>query len=1096
MKHRKKAYRKVILREVRYTLSRFLAIFAIVAIGVGFLAGLLASTPDMRLTADAYYDDADMMDLRVLSTLGLSDDDIAAIRETEGVAAVMPAYSADVLVEAMDASNVVARIHSLPLGQLDDTQGGYQNRVSLVSGRMPEEPGECVVLRTKTLSGVEAGDVITLSADNSDLTEVLAAPSFTVVGFVETPYYMSIEDESSTIGAGRVQLTLYTGEESFAYPAWTEAFVLVEGAGALNTFYDEYEDLVGTAQDHIETLAQTQAVVRYDTIVAEAEDKLAKGQKEYDDAKAEADKELADALQELEDGRKQLEDGEKQLADSKQETADGKQQLEDAKQKLEEGREELAAQKEAYAATIEEQEQQLADAQKEYDDGKAKLDAAKEELDAAKAAIDEAEQTLAYLQSIGQTEAAAQIEAQLAQQKPAYEAALAAYTENAAVLEQAAAELQAGQEALEAGKQQAQAEFDAAQRELDEGQAEIDANEQKIADAEKQIADAEKTLADSRQELEDGQAEYDKAKAEADEKLADAQAELEDARQAIADIDQPEWYVLDRNTNVSYVSFESNASKVEAIAKVFPIFFFLVAALVALTTMTRMVEEERTQIGVLKALGYTRGAIAFKYLLYAGSASILGSVFGLLVGFKVFPTVIWNAYGIMYTLPPIITAFHVPFALASSLAAIFCTMAATLSACIGSLKETPARLMLPRAPKAGKRVFLEYITPLWSRLKFTQKVTARNLIRYKKRFFMTVIGIAGCTALLLTGFGLRDSIGDIVDKQFGELYQYNLIVSLHDSDALQKDAALAAAVQDSGQLTGSLLTAQETGDLYAGDNTTSATLFVPQESQRLQDFVTLRDRRSGDAIPFTDDKVLLTEKQASVLGVKAGDTIEVRNADGQSATFTLGGVIENYVDGTLYIPPALYTAAFGEPEYLTLIGTTPEGTTAEERDALATTLLACEEVQSVSMTDDIQTTFANMVNNINYIVIVLIISAAALAFVVLYNLTNINITERQKELATIKVLGFYDREVSAYIYRETAILTIIGAAVGLVLGIFLHAFVVRTAEVDMVMFGREIKWLSYVISAAMTLFFSFLVNLVMGRKMKKIDMVESMKAGE
>ena len=1091
MKQRKRAYRKVILREVRYTLSRFLAIFAIVALGVGFLAGLLACTPDMRLTVDQYYDDAAIMDVRLLSTLGLSEEDIAAIRATDGVRAVMPAYSADVLVNALESSDVVARVHSLPLAQDD----GYLNRVELVSGRLPEAPGECVVLQTKTLEGIAVGDTIPLAADNEDLTDVLAVDGFTVVGLVHTPYYMSIESESSTIGAGSVELTLYTGEDSFAYPAYTEAFVLVEGAAALTAFSDEYDAAVDTVQDRLETLGETQAQARYDEIRQEAEDKLAEGQQEYDDAKAKADQELANAQQKLEDGRQALEEGEQELARSREEAADGKAKLEQAKQELADGRQELADQEAAYASTLAEKEQELADGQAQYDEGKAQLDAAKQELDAAKAAIDQAEETLAYLESIGQTEAAAAIEAELAEKKPAYEQGLAAYNTNAAKLDATAAALQQGREELDAAKQTAEAEFAAAREKLDAAAAEIAANEQTLADADEQIAAGEKELAASRQELADGQAEYEQAKAEADEKLAEGLAEIEDARQQIEEIAEPAWYVLDRNTNVSYASFDSNVSKVEAIARVFPIFFFLVAALVVLTTMTRMVEEERTQIGTLKALGYTRGAIAFKYLLYAGVASVLGSVCGLLVGFKVFPTVIWNAYGIMYTAPPIIAKFHVSYALVSSLAMIFCAVMATLAACIGSLKETPARLMLPRAPKAGKRVFLERITPLWSRMKFTHKVTARNLIRYKKRFFMTVIGIAGCTALLLTGFGLRDSIGDIVDKQFGELYKYNLVVSLQDGDSLEKDAALAAQVEDTAQIEATLLTAQETGDLTANGKTTSATLVVPREGDRLADFVVLRERRSQDPVSFAQDSVLLTEKQASTLGVKAGDTIEVTNADGKTATFTLGGVIENYVQGTVYMPPALYADAFGEPTYTILLGRTGDAT-QEERDALSTALLTSDEVQSVSFTNDIQKTFADMVNNIDYIVVVLIVSAAALAFVVLYNLTNINITERQKELATIKVLGFYDREVSAYIYRETAILTLIGAAVGLVLGIFLHAFVVRTAEVDMVMFGREIKWLSYVLSAALTLFFSFLVNLVMARKIRKIDMVESMKAGE
>lgn len=1081
----KRTYRKVILREVRFSLSRFLAIFAIVALGVGFLAGLLAATPDMRLSVDDYYDRMNIMDVRVLSTLGLSEEDIAAIRQADGVEQVEPGYTADVLTNAMDAEDVVTRVHSLPAG------GSALNQIKLVAGRLPEKPGECVMLKTKTLTGVEEGDVIPLSAENDDLTDVLAVEGFTVVGLVETPYYMSIEKETSTVGAGHVQLTLYAGEDSFAYPAYTEANVLVKGAKALNAFTDEYEAAVDTVQNALEDLGKTQAVVRFEEVKGEAEDKL------------------ADARGELEDGRRELADGEKALADAKKKLSDGEKELTDgkaalaeAKRKLADGEKELADQRAAYAAEIADKEKALRESEDKLTAGKAALADAKKTLDETAAQIAQAEKTIAYLLSIGQTEQAAALQAQLDEQRPAYEAGLAAYDQQAGTLAASEKELTAGKAALAAGKAQAEKAFAAAQKELDDGAAEIARNEKKLADAQKELDDGraeiaanEKKLTDARQKLTDGQAEYDKAKAEADEKLADAKADIEDAEKKIADISEPEWYVLDRNTNVSFASFGSNATKVEAIAKVFPIFFFLVAALVALTTMTRMVEEERTQIGVLKALGYTRGAIAFKYLLYAGAASILGSVFGLLVGFQVFPMVIWNAYRILYTLPELFTPFNVPYALAASLSAIACTMLATLAACMESLKENPARLMLPRAPKAGKRVFLERITPLWSRMKFTHKVTARNLIRYKKRFFMTVIGIAGCTALLLTGFGLRDSIGDIVGKQFGELYQYNLTASFKDEDAPRADETVKAVLEDKSRVTDYLMTYQESGDLYAGNKTTEATLYVPESTSRLPDFIVMRERKSGKAVPFDGSGVLLTEKQAEALGVKAGDTLRVRNADGKSGEFRLAGIIENYVQGALYIPRELYEAAFGAPAFTTLIGRTA-GNTQADRDAVSAALLKSDQVQSAMFTDDIKGSFADMVSNIDYIVIVLIISAAALAFVVLYNLTNINITERQKELATIKVLGFYDKEVSAYIYRETAILSIIGTLAGLVLGIFLHAFVVKTAEVDMVMFGREIKWLSYLLAAAMTMFFSFLVNLVMGRKMKKIDMVESMKAGE
>ena len=684
----------------------------------------------------------------------------------------------------------------------------------------------------------------------------------------------------------------------------------------------------------------------------------------------------------------------------------------------------------------------------------------------------------------------------MAPQKAEYQAGQAAYDEQTAALAASERQLEEGTAALAAAEKalaDGKAELEIRRQEADDA---IAAAEQKLADSRAAIADGEKQLADARQELADGETEYADGKKEADDKLSEAAQEIEEAQTEIDDIAMPEWMVLDRHANVSFVSFESNTEKVEAIAKVFPLFFFLVAALVALTTMTRMVEEERTQIGTLKALGYGKGAIAAKYALYCGAASVAGSVFGLLVGFQVFPTVIWGAYGIMYDLPKLIASFRLPLALASSLAAVACTLIAALSACYGSLTECAARLMLPRAPKPGKRVFLERIGPLWSRMRFTHKVTARNLIRYKKRFFMTVIGIAGCTALLVTGFGLRDSIGDIVDKQFGEIFRYNLTVNMKDPEAVAGDPAVRSLLEDTGRVSASLALHEEEVDVQNGGKTGTANLTIPQDAQRLPDFITLRERKSGKAVPFPAEGAILTEKLAETLGVKVGGEVTVTDGDGNSAVLRVSGITENYVRGYLYLSPETYTSAFGKtPSYDSLAAIVPD-ISQENRDEISTLLLKCEGVRSAQFTTDLSKSFDDMMKNIDTIVMVLIVCAGLLAFVVLYNLTNINITERQKEIATIKVLGFFDKEVSAYVYRETAVLSLIGTGCGLLLGIALHAFVVKTVEVDMVMFGRAIKGMSFLFAAVLTLLFSVLVSLVMYRKLKKIDMVESMKAGE
>ena len=1117
----KRTFRKDILRQIRGTFSRFFAIFAIVALGVGFLAGLLATTPDMRLSVDRYYDETHMMDIRVLSTMGLTDGDLDEIRKIDGVEAVMPAYSADMLVNMKSDDTAVTRLHSLPF---NDLQGENSlNRVVLLEGRLPQAAGECVMESEKMLgSSLSIGDTLRLSDENENLTDTLAAGELTIVGKVRSAYYFSIEKESSSIGKGAVDLFLYTVPETFRLDVYTDIFVTVGGARELTAFSDTYDDAVQPVMDRLEALGEKRVVVRRDEIVGEATGELADAQKEYDEKKQEAEEQLADAQQklidardeiekaerELADGRKELEDGEHQAADAEKTLADALSQIEDGEKALADGRKQFARDKAAAEKELAAKEQELAAVRKELDSSAGKLSAFKAQLDEGKQKIDQAKAMIGALTAAGKTEEAAALAAQLEPQEKEYNKKLELYTQQSAEFTTAEEQWSEGKAQLEAGRKTAEAELAAAQARLDEsekmlaasraewqrGKAELEENQRTLADARAELSSGERELADAKGKLADGEKEYADSKREADEKLSDARKKLDDAEQQIADIETPEWFVLNRHANVSYVSFEGNAEKVEAIAKVFPIFFFLVAALVALTTMTRMIEEQRTQIGTMKALGYSKGSIAFKYLLYAGSATITGSICGLLIGFKVFPTVIWGAYEIMYTLPPLLAPFNVKYALISSIAAIVCTLLATFAACYGTLIEAPARLMLPRAPKPGKRVFLERIKPLWSRLKFTHKVTVRNLIRYKKRFFMTVFGIAGCTALLLTGFGLRDSISDIVGKQFNEIAQYNTIIQFKN-----QEAAVGADMQSilgDGRFTGYLSVHQANADVTVGNKTQSATLYVPQEAEKLKQFITLRERRSGRDVPFKEDRVVVTEKMAEKLGVKEGSVIQVKDADNRTAQFTVGGITENYVYSYVYIPPALYAQAFGgEPEYLTMIATLAD-TSRGNRDALTETLLEYDDISSVQFTTDLSEQFSDVIKNIDYIVVVLIISAGLLAFVVLYNLTNINITERQREIATIKVLGFFDREVSAYVYRETALLSLIGTAAGLILGIFLHAFVVKTAEVDIVMFGRSIKPLSFVLAAVMTLVFSVLVNLVMHRKLKKIDMVESMKSGE
>ena len=656
-----------------------------------------------------------------------------------------------------------------------------------------------------------------------------------------------------------------------------------------------------------------------------------------------------------------------------------------------------------------------------------------------------------------------------------------------------------GKRQLEDGKRQ----LDDGWATLTDKQVELNDAKQQIADAYAELADARAELDDARQTIEenkqklaDGEIEYADAKAEAEQELADARAEIEDAQSKVDEIEYPSWYVWDRDDNVSFSSFRGNVSKVEALSGVFPIFFFLVAALVVSTTMTRMVEEERLQIGTMKALGYSNHDIMRKYILYAMTAAVSGALVGLAVGFTVFPSVIWYAYAMMYYVPEFHAVWRWNYAIFSSGLLIGSALFVTWTACRNSLKETPADLMRPRAPKAGKRIFLEYIRPLWKRLSFTQKVTCRNLFRYKKRFWMTVIGVAGCTALLVTGFGISDSINGIIVKQYRDVDHYDLMTAVTDAADTQQGEVYDYLFGNEN-FTASLatLTEKTTQELPDGSSA-EVYMMVPQDYEAFSQFYDLHERVSRKATPLGETGVVMTEKLAELMGVKTGDTVTLVNADEEKAEFTISGICENYVSNYVYLSADTYTQAFGrEPEWNVILSRMTD-TSQETRDAVSAVLLNMKDVASVTFTVDTTTSVLNMLNSINAVVVMIVVCAAVLALVVLYNLTNINIAERVKEIATIKVLGFYDREVSAYVMRESIALTVIGALFGMVGGIALHRFVIYTVEVDAVMFGRSIDPSSFVYALGLTLLFSLAVNLYMGRKLKKISMVESMKAPE
>ena len=1237
----RRAFRKDTLRAVTHSWSRFVALLVIVALGTGFYSGLRTTAPDMRATVDRYYDENRFMDARLVSTFGFTEEDVESIRGTEGVANVMPGYSADALVR-MDGQDVATRIHSLP-ADTSGTNGDYLNRPVVLEGRMPENDGECV-LSNPPLSGeggVQIGDTVTVEEMDGEIGDTFSRRTFTVVGFVRSPYYVSASLGSSTVGSGQLGRYMYVPESDFCVDYYTDLHLTVEGADALDTFSDAYDAHVEPVLDRLETLADERAEIRYGDIRADAQAELDDAEQTYEEEKAKAEQELADAYQELLDGEQEIQENEQKLADGEQELADGRTELDDGWAELADGRAEL---QDAY--------NELVDAQAEVDDGRAQLEegwaeyeAGRQELSDARAAWEEgkaeydqgladyedglakyqdglaayesekadAERQLAdaerQLNSAQQQIASGR--RQLEEQRPAYEQAVAGlpavqaavsrmeaavaaglitadtpmdvpgygqislnglraletqmqdgiqeFESAEAKLEQGQRELNSGRAAYESQKQAAEqgfaeaeqeladakAELDDAkaqpdeaaaeiesgrleledgQAELDSGRAELEENQQALDDAQKEIDDgwaqyfdgqkeldaaeqelnsgeeewaaSQQELLDGKAELEDGKRaleegwqEYEDGKREADEELADAYQQLQDGRDELAKLERPDWYVLGRSANVGFASFDGDAGRMESLSTVFPTVFFLVAALVALTTMTRMVEEERGVIGAYQALGYGRLRIASKYLFYAAVPSILGSVLGILIGNETLPRICWSAYLMMYDAPQLTVVFQPLYNFVGAAASIACTLGATAIACRSSLRETPAALLQPKAPKAGRRILLERITPVWKRLKFTQKVTCRNLFRYRRRLFMTLVGIAGATALLLTGFGIKDSISGIVENQYQGIYRYDTVVSL-TGEGLSDGAR---EVLDGSGFSGWMEAFKESADVTAGDETISAYLFVPEETDRLSQFITLRDRRTKEPVAFGEDSVLLTEKLAHLLGVGVGGTISIENESGRSVSFTVTGITENYVYHYVYISKELYEQEMNEeaePNEVEAICTADEG----QRGQLLAELQRQEGVSTAGFTEEISASFEDLVESLNSIIVVIIICAGALAFVVLYNLTNINVTERERELATIKVLGFRDGEVAGYIYRETTLLMLMGCAIGLVFGIVMHQFVIQTVEVEMVMFGRTVQPLSFVWSALLTILFAVIVDAAMYPKLKRIDMVESLKS--
>ncbi|MFU9921717.1 FtsX-like permease family protein [Fannyhessea vaginae] len=1111
------------LRTIHTTLSRFLAIVAIVALGTGFFAGLMMTGPDMRQAMDTYYDDNHVWDIRLISTLGFSNDDIHQFDDVEGVRACMPNHTVDAIAR-MNDTQVAVRVSSFDTTMAQqfvgehahaakDSSSDFLNRFQLVTGRLPQSPDECLAAAYAPHAQLSEGDIVDITSANEDLDKIFSTRHLRVVGTITSPLYPYTRSfGSTTIGSGSIDQYIFVPTSTFQqdFP-YTELYISVEGADSVQSNSDAYKNIVGATKERLEAQKDRMSVLRQHEVQELAQSKL-------DEKKAEFEQQKDEAFEKLEAGESELARKHRTLQDSWRKYTQGTSKLKASREafesqkassqnKLSQAQTRVATQEETLLSALRAQGMDvssLEQAQTILENHLQTLKEKQNQQNVDNRVVDEnsSEQSPEHIRSnsnqqlatLGDNRQSIQHNKTRAIMATAREHVSAPYEEIQRVQQQLA-----GVQALIAAKAKLQDERAVADK--------------KLAHAEQELAQAQAKLDASYTRLQEGQKKYDEGarelaqrKQELDDKFATVQKQLDDAQETIDTTDIPDIYILDRSQHEGAAIYHADTERMDALARVFPFMFFLVAALVSLTTMTRMVEDERILIGTYKALGYSTIQIATKYLTYALLAAGIGSVLGVGVLCQVLPLIIMKAYSVIYAIPLLSPPLPIKadVAVFSAGLGIGITLIATICSVLSSLREQPAPLMLPRAPKAGKRILLERIRPLWRRISFSWKVTLRNLFLYKKRLFMTVIGIAGCTALLLVGFGLHDAIWDIINKQYVDITHYQMTVGLNDHandlDVQHVKDVLTQhpEIEHIDRVHTAHMAAKGEDDSLSS---THVDVVVPQSLDIFNQTITLKNRISGKQVPFDESSVVISEKLATLHHLRVGDTLvlfdrdKVGNSVGAGHKLTITGICENYVGTTVYVAPAIFAKISSSPVmYETLFIQAPDLKPGEQQQNIASELHSCDDVSLVAFSDETISLYRNMISVVDYVVAVLIISAILLAFIVLYNLTNINIEERLREIASLKVLGFTKREIYAYIFREVFLLSLLGDVFGLGVGVYLERFVVATAEVDYVMFSRTIHLESFVIAFVLTLVFTGLILLIMTPKLNRIDMVESLKS--
>lgn len=1080
---------KNLMQSIRRSLGRYIAIAVIIALGAGMFVGLRSTKMDMVATGQAYTQKQNMFDLRLISSYGWGQEQVEAVSKLEGVVDAEGMYYTDLIVNrGDDGEGAVYRFHTLPQNV---------DKLVLLHGRMPERPDECLAdgFRNSTSA---IGTTLTIADDNSEeALETVNSRTFTIVGIVSTPLYMDMNRGSTSVGSGNIANYFYVPEGAFDVDYFTEIHVTIPGEYAI--YSKEYNDAMTEAADRLKPLLEPLALERLEKVRADAEQELADGWKEYNDGVQEYEEQKADAYQKMHDAFGELMDAEDTLRRSEQQLLDGEQRIKDGKATLVGTRKTLAQSRQTLASTKANMSAQSMQDMGNYMSDMQTATEVKAEVDGQMLSVNgQLMEVNAFILQFeyGISTPSEEEKADAYAKRDRLQRQYDDLKANSDSLGETIREAEIGLAQLAAQQVIMNQQMDIAQQQIEAGEAQVEAYEKELAYQQDVLADGWKEFEQGKEDYNRGLREYYDGRREAKEKFDEAAEELADAAQKLADGEQTvsemtenSVYVLDRNTNMGYNSLDSSSDIVAGVSRVFPVFFLLVAALVCITTMTRMVDEERTQIGTLKALGYSNLAIMSKYLIYAGSSAVLGGVLGVAVGSIVFPMVLWEAYKIMLFIDPVITLdFDWALAVLVLVTYTAAMLLVTWYCCHKALEEVPAELIRPKAPTSGKALFFEKLG-FWNNLSFLNKVAIRNIFRYRQRLAMMLLGIGGCTALLMTGFGIRDSISKIVDVQFQEVTTYDMEVYFREDCDEEMQQSFRDTMQPYAK--DILFFNQISGEISANYQTRDISLITATD--RICDFWNFHSGKNAVPMPGLDE-VLLSAGMADLVQVSEGDEIIIRSPDMEELHLRIAAIYDNHVHNYAIISPETMEHQWGRtPELQMAFVTVRDGVDNYTAGAAAT---GAENVMNVTVSEQMEQMVGTMMKALDLVVWVVVFCAALLAAIVLYNLTNINITERIREIATIKVLGFNAAETAMYVFKENLVLSVMGTVFGLPLGKLLLSFVISQIKIDMIWIKTRLEWQSLLISVVMTVCMAFIVDFIFYFKLDKINMAEALKSVE